>query len=258
MITPEFAATRRGVLRDAAGVGVAVGTYGVSFGALSAATGLSTVQTCALSVLAFTGGSQFALLGVLAAGGSALSGMVTALLLGSRNALYGLRLAPVLRVRGPRRLLAAQLVIDESTAMAVSHDDEQASRLAFWATGLVIFVCWNLATLVGAVGATALGDPKKLGLDAAVGAAFLALLWPRLDGKPAWTVAAVAVVVALGLTPLLTPGLPVLVAGVIAAGVALRLPGARAEAARTSDEPQGLGPSGGDPPTGPPGLGEST
>jgi predicted branched-subunit amino acid permease len=215
---------RRTVVGRALGVGVAVGTYGISFGALATTSGLSVAQTCSLSVLTFTGGSQFALVGVLAAGGSAVAGTLTALLLGARNSLYALRLAPTLQVTGGRRLLAAHLVIDESTAMAIGQDDERASRLAFWATGLSVFVFWNLATLVGALGATALGDPKKFGLDAAVGAAFLALLWPRLRDRSSWVVALVAAAVALALSPLLSPGIPVLVAGVVAVAVALRLP----------------------------------
>jgi predicted branched-subunit amino acid permease len=216
---------RRAVVRNAAGVGVAVGTYGVSFGALATTSGLSVAQTCALSVLAFTGGSQFALVGVLGAGGSAVSGTLTALLLGSRNALYGLRMAPILQARGVRRYFAAQLVIDETTAMAIGQDDEQSSRLAFWSTGLAVFSLWNLATLLGAVGATALGDPKKLGLDAAVGAAFLGLLWPRLKGRVAWVTALVAAATALALSPLLAPGVPVLVAGVVAVTLMFRLSG---------------------------------
>jgi len=223
----DWATARRQVLRDAAGVGVAVGTYGVSFGALSTSTGLSVAQTAALSVLTFTGGSQFALLGVLGSGGTAVSGTLAALLLGSRNALYGLRIAPTLDVRGARRALAAHLVIDESTAMAVSRDDPRSARLAFWATGLAVFACWNVATLVGALGAEALGDPATLGLDAAVGAAFLALLWPRLRDRGAPVVALVAVAVALALTPLLSPGVPVLVAGLVAVTVGLSWPSVR-------------------------------
>jgi predicted branched-subunit amino acid permease len=213
---------RRPVVRNALGVGAAVGTYGVSFGALATTSGLTPVQACALSVLAFTGGSQFALIGVLGGGGSAASGVTSAVLLGSRNAFYGLRLAPVLKVRGLRRLPAAHLVIDETTAMTISQDDERAARLAFWATGLFIFTIWNLATLLGAVGASVFSDPKKLGLDAAVGAAFLALLWPRLQGRIAWTTAVASAVIALALVPVLTPGLPVLVAGL--ATVAVMVP----------------------------------
>ena len=219
-------ALRREVVRDAAAVGVAVGTYGVSYGALGTTSGLSVVQTCALSVLAFTGGSQFALVGVLGAGGSAVTGTATALMLGFRNSLYGLRLAPTLQVRGLRRLLAAHLVIDETTAMTLAQPVERAGRLAFWATGLAVFSLWNVATLVGALGATALGDPKRFGLDAAVGAAFLGLLWPRLKGRAAWVVCLGAAAVALALTPLLSPGLPVLAAGLVAVAVGVPRPGA--------------------------------
>jgi predicted branched-subunit amino acid permease len=201
-----------------------VGAYGLSFGALATTSGLSIAQACALSVLTFTGGSQFALVGVIGAGGSPAAGIVSALLLGVRNSLYGLRLASTLRVTGGRRLVAAHLVIDESTAMAVAQDEDRAARLGFWATGLAVFVCWNLATLIGAVGATALGDPLAFGLDAAVGAAFLALLWPRLTGRGPWITALVAGAVALALTPHFPAGVPVLVAGLVAVTVGLRIP----------------------------------
>ena len=221
---PGWERTRRAVVRNAVGVGVAVGAYGLSFGALATTSGLSIAQACALSVLTFTGGSQFALVGVIGAGGSPAAGIVSALLLGVRNSLYGLRLAPTLRVTGGRRLVAAHLVIDESTAMAVAQDEDRAARLGFWATGLAVFVCWNLATLIGAVGAAALGDPQALGLDAAVGAAFLALLWPRLTGRGPWITALVAGAVALALTPHFPAGVPVLVAGLVAVTVGLRIP----------------------------------
>lgn len=212
---------RREVLRDAVAIGLAVSTYGISYGALGTTSGLTVTQTCALSVLAFTGGSQFALVGVLGAGGAAASGVATALMLGFRNLLYGLRLAPTLQVSGGRRAFAAHFVIDETTAMTVAQPQPRAARLAFWATGLAIFSLWNLATLVGAAGATALGDPKRFGLDAAVGAAFLGLLWPQLRDRAAWVVAVGAAAVALCLTPLLSPGLPVLAAGLVAVGVGL-------------------------------------
>jgi 4-azaleucine resistance transporter AzlC len=198
-------------------VGLATGAYGVSFGAVSVAAGLSVAQTCALSLLMFTGASQFALVGVLAAGGAPLSGSLTALLLGTRNTLYGLRLAPLLQWSGWRRLLTAQLVIDESTAMSVARDSRAAARLGFLTTGLAVFVLWNLATFGGAIAGTVLGDPRTLGLDAAVGAAFIALLWPRLRDRRNQLVALAAAAVALGMVPIAPAGVPVLAA----AGVAL-------------------------------------
>jgi predicted branched-subunit amino acid permease len=198
--------------RDAVGLGFAVGLYAIAFGSAAVAAGLSVPQAVALSALAFTGGSQFALVGVLASGGAVAPGVASALLLGSRNALYGVALAPVLRRRRP---LAAHLVIDETTAMALAQSEPAARRRAFWLTGASVWVFWNLFTVVGAVGADALGDPKKLGLDAAVPAAFLALLAPRLRQPSARPVAVLAVVVALLLVPFVNPGIPVLVAGAV-------------------------------------------
>ena len=218
-LTPD----RRRIIRDAVGVGLAVGAYGLSFGALATAAGLSVLQACALSLLLFSGGSQFAYIGAIASGGGPIAAVVSAVLLGSRNSLYGLRLAPLLRVRGARRLAAAQLTIDESAAMAVAQDTPPRSRLAFWATGTSVFVFWNLATLAGAVGAQSISDPKVLGLDAAVGAAFLALVAPRLREAGAPTVFVVGALVALGLSPVLGYGLPVLLAAVAAVTVGWRV-----------------------------------
>jgi 4-azaleucine resistance transporter AzlC len=214
---PLPATERRGIIRDSLGVGVATGAYGVGFGAVSVASGLTVWQTCALSLLVFTGASQFALVGVVAAGGAPLSGALTALLLGTRNTLYGLRLAPLLAWHGARRLLAAHVLIDESTAMSVTRETRAASRLGFLVTGVSIFVLWNLATLAGAVAGNAIGDPRQYGLDAAVGAAFLALLWPRLHRRSNQLVALAAAAVALSVVPFVPLGVPVLAA----AGVAL-------------------------------------
>ncbi|WP_395694867.1 AzlC family ABC transporter permease [Nocardioides sp.] len=208
---------RSSIIRDSLGVGLATGAYGVSFGAVSVASGLTVAQTCALSLLVFTGASQFALVGVVAAGGAPLSGAMTALLLGTRNTLYGLRLAPTLAWRGLRRALAAHVVIDESTAMSITRESQEAARLGFLVTGWSVFVLWNAATLAGALAGNALGDPRRYGLDAAVGAAFLALLWPRLRQPRNRWVAVAAAAVALLTVPFVPAGMPVLAA----AGVAL-------------------------------------
>ena len=214
-------AARTSIIRDGLAVGLATGTYGISFGAVSVVAGLSVLQTCALSLLVFTGASQFALVGVIASGGAPMSGALTALLLGSRNTLYGLRLAPLLNWRGARRAGAAHLLIDESTAMSVNRDNTEDARTGFLSTGLAVFLFWNLATLGGALAGTALGDPRTYGLDAAVGGAFLALLWPRLDSTlnrvvALLAVALVAAAVALGIVPASPAGVPVLAAAAVA------------------------------------------
>jgi predicted branched-subunit amino acid permease len=209
-------AERSGIIRDAIAVGFATGAYGISFGAVAVGSGLTVLQACALSLLVFTGASQFAFVGVIAAGGAPLSGAMTAILLGTRNGLYGLRLAPLLRWHGVRRVAAAQILIDESTAMSVNRDSVPAARLGFLTTGAAVFVLWNAATLAGALAGTAIGDPRTFGLDAAVGAAFLALLWPRLGVRRNQVVAVLAAAVALGLVPFTAAGVPVLAAGGVA------------------------------------------
>lgn len=205
------ASARRTVVRNCIGVGVAVGAYGFAFGAASVSAGLTTLQTCLLSLLAFTGGTQFAVVGVVAGGGSLAAALGSGLLLGSRNALYAMRLAPLLRVRGATRWLAALGTIDESTAMAVAQRDQTLARTAFWWSFGSVFLMWNLATLLGAVGAGAIGDPSTFGLDAVIPAAFLALLAPRLrDGRIERRVAVSGALIAAALIPITPPGVPVL------------------------------------------------
>jgi predicted branched-subunit amino acid permease len=212
----DWRATRAAVLRNAAGIGIATGAYALSFGAIATGTGLSVLQACVLSLAMFTGASQYALVGVLGAGGGALTAAATSLLLGTRNVLYGLRLSSLLQVRGPRKLVAAQLVIDESTAMSLGRESQRANRLGFWATGISVYVFWNLGTLVGALGAQALPNPKAVGLDAAAPAAFLALLAPRVRSRSLIAVAVAAAAVAMAFVPILPVGGPVLVAALVA------------------------------------------
>jgi predicted branched-subunit amino acid permease len=214
---------RKEVIRQALSVGVATGAYGISFGALSVAAGFDLWQTVALSALLFSGASQYAVVGIVAGGGSGGAAVATSTLLAMRNGLYGLQISRLLGVRGLRKVPAAQLTIDESTAVAVAQPEPSAQRLGFWGTGLAVFVMWNLMTITGAVVGNALGDPKRFGLDAAAPAAFCALLWPRLKSLDTRSVAAVAAVIALVVAPHAPAGIPVLVAA-LAAVVAGLLP----------------------------------
>jgi branched chain amino acid efflux pump len=212
MASVTIAHTPNRSLGGAAGIGIAVGVYGVSFGVLAVAAGMSPAQACVMSMLVFTGASQFAFVGVLAGGGGALAAMGPAVMLAVRNAAYGVSLAPILRGRLRDRALLAQLVIDESTAMARAEDDPAAARRAFVLTGLSVWLCWNAGTLAGALLGGGLGDPRALGLDAMFPAAFLALLAPQLR-RPGAPVAAVAgAMVAVAILPFTPAGLPVLAA----------------------------------------------
>ncbi|WP_442576166.1 AzlC family ABC transporter permease [Microbacterium sp. F51-2R] len=208
----------RRAARQGLGVALATSAYGVSFGALAVAAGLDIWQTCVLSLVMFTGGSQFAFVGVIASGGlaAAPAAIASAALLGVRNAAYAMRMSPVIGSGFWRRAAASQFTIDESTAVSLAQTTTHARLVGFWVTGLGIYVGWNLSTLAGALLGDVLGDPKAYGLDAAAAAAFLALLWPRLRRRQAIAVGAAAAVVATVLTPALMPGVPVLVAAIVA------------------------------------------
>ncbi|WP_309055632.1 AzlC family ABC transporter permease [Streptomyces sp.] len=221
------------VVRDALGVGIAVGLSGFAFGVTAAGSGLTLLQACALSLLVFTGASQFALVGALAAGGNPFTAAAGAFFLGTRNAFYGLRLSQLLALPGPLRPFAAQWVIDETTAVALAQPDRRAARLGFTVTGLTLYVLWNLTTLLGALGAEALGDTAAWGLDAAGPAVFLALLAPMLRTATERATAGLAVLLGLGLLPVLPAGVPVLAAA-LAAPTVLWLRGRRAR----HDEPK--------------------
>ncbi|MEU8803488.1 AzlC family ABC transporter permease [Spirillospora sp. NPDC048819] len=216
-------AARKAAVRDGLGVGIAVGVSGLAFGAAAITAGLTVAQACVLSLLAFTGASQFALAGVIGGGGGLVAGSVGAVLLGGRNALYGMRLADMLAVRGWRRLLTAHVVIDETTAVATAQRGRGAARAGFYTTAISLYLAWNTTTLLGAAGAARLGDPEVVGLDVLGPAAFLALLWPRLSaGRREVRVAVAAAAIALATTPLLPPGVPVMLAAVAALPALIR------------------------------------
>lgn len=203
--------------RAGVAITLAVGLYGISFGALSVAAGLSTLQTCALSLLTFTGGSQFAFIGVVTTGGTPAAALGAASLLGVRNAVYGMQMNALLRPAGLEKLIMTQVTIDESTATAAGQDGIIEQRRGFFTAGIGIFVFWNLFTLIGALAGARLGDPKQWGLDGAAVAAFLGLLWPRLHGREPWAIAVTCALVTALAIPVAPAGVPIIIAAVVAA-----------------------------------------
>lgn len=204
-------------MRMGLSISIATGLYGISFGALSVGAGLNLWQTMALSALMFTGGSQFAFIGVIAGGGTGAAALGAASLLGVRNAVYGMQMNRMLQPHGWRKAAAAQLTIDESAATASGQLEPQEQQRGFWTAGLGVFVLWNVFTLLGALLGDALGDPRKWGLDGAAVAAFLGLLWPRLRQREPVALAVLCGAVTMLAVPLLPPGLPILVAAVVGA-----------------------------------------
>jgi 4-azaleucine resistance transporter AzlC len=220
-------AQRNAILRAASGIGLYAGAFGMTFGAVAVSSGLSVGQAMLLSVVMFTGASQFAFVGVIAAGGSPYAAIPVALLLGLRNAFYGVPVTSILRPHGLTRAWNAHFVIDETTAMAVAQTTPRARRYAFWATGLLLFTFWVLGGLAGALIGSGI-NPSEFGLDAAAPAIFLALLWPQLKRPGAPAVALLGAAVALVLIPLAPAGVPVIAAATVAIGAGV-LSGNRSE-----------------------------
>lgn len=236
-------------LRDGVVIGAATGVFGAAFGVLATTTGLTTAQTMAMSLLVFTGASQFAAVGVVSAGGTESAALGSALLLAARNGFYGVALAEHIRASLVRRVVGAQLVIDESTALGLSQRNRADVAPAFWIGGLSVFVFWNLGTLLGAVGGDAIGDPQALGLDAAFPAGFIALAAPAFGHRRGVIAAVAGATIALITTPFVQPGLPILFA---AAGaiIAMAAPDPAAGGAHLEPEAGATGPAETDRPVG--------
>jgi predicted branched-subunit amino acid permease len=165
-----------------------------------------------LSVVVFAGGAQFAAVGVVLAGGSAVAGVVAGLVLNARLLPFGFAVADVLGSRWRTRLLGAHLTTDESVAFAIRHDEPAARRSAFWVCAVALFGCWNLAVVAGASAGRLVADTDAFGLDAAFPAVLVALVVPSLSSPRTRLAAVVGAVLAVATTPFLPPGLPVLVA----------------------------------------------
>ncbi|MER6298294.1 AzlC family ABC transporter permease [Kitasatospora sp. NPDC001539] len=210
----------RATLRDIALVCLADALVGASFGAISISGGLPIWVPIALSVLVFAGGSQFAAVGVVLSGGGALAAVATGLVLNARMLPFGFAVGDVLRGPWWQRLLGAHLLTDETAAFALQQHEPRRRRAVYWICGVGLFVVWNLAVALGALAGGLIGDTDAVGLDAAFPAVLLALVLPSLTDRRTRTAALVGAVVAVGATPYLPAGLPVLLAlvGLLFAG----------------------------------------
>ena len=197
-------------------------------------------MACAMSLLVFGGGAQFAALGVVAAGGTPVAAVAAGLLLNTRYLPFGLAVAPDLRGGLLKRMLAAHLVIDESSALALGQADPRRREQMFWITGVAVFVLWNAGTAIGALAGQSLGDPKAFGLDAAFPAGFLGMLAPLLRSGAHKRSALAGAIIAVVLVPIAPPGVPVFVA---AAGVLAGLWRGRRSGRRGDAPPETVSPA---------------
>ena len=199
-----------------------VGMFGVSFGVLSVSSGgIGAVQAVVMSASTFAGSAQFAAVSIVAAGGQPITAIAAALLLNARYVPIGVSIARFLPGGRVRRFVLAQLVVDESWALAAKGDGRFDSHRLIGA-GVVLWLAWVAGTVIGVIGGEALGDPVRLGLDAAFPALFLGLLAPQLRTRPAVAAAVLGAAITVALTPLTPPGVPIIAASAAALIALLR------------------------------------
>lgn len=206
----------REILAAAGPIAIAVFVFGVSFGVLSVAAHLPAWAPVLMSILVFAGSAQFAALGVIAAGGGVVTAVLTGALLNLRYVATGIASAPSLPGRRLLRAVLAQLVVDESFVLAVSAGQGgRPDRRTLLITGGFLYTAWVVGSFLGVAVGPLLGDPKRLGLDAAFPALFTALLWPMLGSKGALRCAIGGLLAALILAPFTPPGIPLVGAALV-------------------------------------------
>jgi 4-azaleucine resistance transporter AzlC len=214
------------LLRDVTAVAAGAAVNGASFGAITVAAGSPWWMPVLMSVVIFAGGAQFIAVGIVAAGGSPTAAVLAGLVLNVRHLPFGLAVGDVLGRSWFGRLVGSHLMIDETVAFALAQRDPARARAAYWACGVSLFIAWNTGVVGGALVGQSIGDPGAFGLDAAFPAALLALVLPALRDKATVHAAVVGAAIALGATPFVPPGAPVLLA--LLGLLAFRLPVVRA------------------------------
>ena len=208
--------------RAALPLALAVTAFGVSYGILARASGMGRVAPVVMSLTTFAGSAQFAVASILAAGGGVSAAIAAAVLLNARYAPIGLSVAPALTGSTLTRLLHAQLVVDESWAVA-HRGGGVFDRGRLIGAGITLYVGWLLGTILGVAGGEVLGDPERLGLDAAFPALFLSLLVPQVRSRRPLLAALLGAAIGLALVPVARPGVPI-VAACLACAVGWRNP----------------------------------
>jgi predicted branched-subunit amino acid permease len=200
-------------MKQALSIGVSLIPFGLAFGVLCTEANLRWYHALGFSSLVFTGGTQFAVVGVLNDGGTATAAITAGLLLSLRSLVYGLTMAPTLKGSLGFRIAASQLMIDESLAVSTAQNSEPARRMGYFAGGLSVFFFWNVSTMLGfwVLGSDA-DFTRRFGLDATVPAAFAALIWPRLQDPLQRTIAIAGALLAFVLIPISPPGIPIIAA----------------------------------------------
>lgn len=206
-------AQRRSIRAQAISIGLAISPFGLAFGALCAESGIGVWEALGFSSLVFGGSSQFAAVSVLADDGTVIAAVTAGLLLNLRSLAFGVSMAPSLKGSLLWRAGVSQLMIDESTAIGSSQSTHALRRYGYLWGGLSVFVLWNATTLIGvSVLSEAESLITDLGIDATIPAAFLGLIWNKLENVKHRVVALIGAITALILIPITPAGIPVIAA----------------------------------------------
>ena len=206
-------AQRRSIRAQAISIGLAISPFGLAFGALCAESGVGVWEALGFSSLVFGGSSQFAAVSVLADDGTVIAAVTAGLLLNLRSLAFGVSMAPSLKGSLLWRAGVSQLMIDESTAIGSSQSTHELRRYGYLWGGLSVFVLWNATTLIGvSVLSEAESLITDLGIDATIPAAFLGLIWNKLENAKHRAVALIGAITALILIPITPAGIPVIAA----------------------------------------------
>ena len=206
-------AQRRSIRAQAISIGLAISPFGLAFGALCAESGIGVWEALGFSSIVFGGSSQFAAVSVLADDGTVIAAITAGLLLNLRSLAFGVSMAPSLKGSFLWRAGVSQLMIAESTAIGSSQATHELRRYGYLWGGLSVFVLWNATTLIGvSVLSEAESLITDLGIDATIPAAFLGLIWNKLENTKHRAVAVIGAITALILIPFTPAGIPVIAA----------------------------------------------
>jgi 4-azaleucine resistance transporter AzlC len=203
--------SRRDGVRAVAPLAIAVLGFGISFGVLARAAGMGSIAPIVMSMTTFAGSAQFAAASILAVGGTVGSAVTAAVLLNTRYGPIGVTVAPSLHGSRWSRFLHAQLTVDETWAVAAEGEGRFNPGVLLGA-GVTLYLAWVGGTILGVAFGDVIGDPSRWGLDAAFPALFLGLLWPQLRGRREVAAAVAGAGIALALTPITPPGVPIVAA----------------------------------------------
>lgn len=163
----------------------AIVPWGFLAGSFAIESGLNFFEGQAMSLVLFAGAAQLVAMGMIKAGATLTTMVVTIFFITSRHFLYGLTLRESISGLPLRwRLTLGFLLTDELFALCGQHHKQQFNRWYAFGAGFSFYLIWNLATLVGLLVGSQIPDLQNYGLEFAVAATFIAIVVPNIQSLP--------------------------------------------------------------------------